>query len=83
MHKILESQSLEFIWTIHQKGHVSIDWSVREFRAWDIWSVLVWKLLKPEVTKTEELKWWGMMMSPGDDVDPRRLSSSEIQSSRD
>jgi hypothetical protein len=44
--------------------------------------VLVWKLPKPEVPE-EESKWWGMMMSPGGDVDPRRLSSSEIQSSGD
>jgi hypothetical protein len=43
--------------------------------------VLVWKLPKPEVPKPEEPKWWGMMMSPGGDVDPERLSSSKIQSS--
>jgi hypothetical protein len=25
----------------------------------------------PKVLKPEELKWWGTMTSPGDDVDPR------------
>jgi hypothetical protein len=53
---------------------------VREFRVQENWSVLVWKILKPEVSKPKESKWWGMMMSPGGDVDPRRLSSTEIQS---
>jgi hypothetical protein len=43
----------------------------------------VWKLPKLEVSKPKEMKWWGTMMSPGGDVDPRRLSSLEIQSSRD
>jgi hypothetical protein len=42
--------------------------------------VLVWKLLKIEVPKPEESKWWGMMKSPGGDVDPERLSSLEIWS---
>jgi hypothetical protein len=55
-------------------------WPVQEFRVRENWSVLVWKLPKPEVLKPEESKWWGMMTSPGGDVDPERLSSLEIQS---
>jgi hypothetical protein len=31
--------------------------------------VLVWK--NPKVPKPEEPKWWGMMTSPGGDVDPK------------
>jgi hypothetical protein len=60
---------------------VSTSWPVWEFRVRENWSVLVWKLLNFEVAKPEDSKWWGMMMLPRGDVDPERLSSSEIQSS--
>jgi hypothetical protein len=43
--------------------------------------VLVWKLMKHQVSKPEEPKWWGMRTSLGGDVDPGRLSSLEIWSS--
>jgi hypothetical protein len=44
-----------------------------EFRR--IGSVLVWKILKPDISKPEEPKWWGTMKSPGGDVD---LGNSKV-----
>jgi hypothetical protein len=53
-------------------------WPVQEFGVQEDWSVLVCKLMKPEVSKPKDSKWWHMMMSLGGDVDPGRLSSSKI-----
>jgi hypothetical protein len=35
IHKLPKSRTLEFIWPIHQKGHVSVDWLVREYDIWE------------------------------------------------
>jgi hypothetical protein len=47
---------------------VATDWPVHEFRVWENWKCDSMKTL--EVSKPEESKWWGIMTSPGGDVDP-------------
>jgi hypothetical protein len=50
---------------------VATDWPVWELEVRENWKCASMKTLK--VPKPEESKWWGMMMSPGGDVDPKIL----------
>ena len=42
---------------------------VQEFRIWENWKCA--HMETPKVLKLEDPKWWGTMMSPRGDVDPR------------
>jgi hypothetical protein len=42
-----------------------------EFRVWENWKCASVETL--EALKPKEPKWWGMMTSPGGDVDPKIL----------
>jgi hypothetical protein len=55
---------------------MSTDWPVREIGVRENWKCASVKLPKPE-----ESKRWGMMMSPGGDVDPRILKWCGLQTS--
>jgi hypothetical protein len=43
-------------------------WLVQEIGVQENWKCA--SVETPEVPKPEQSKWWGMMMSPGGDVDP-------------